>query len=326
MIKKITFFSFLFILLYMPHAFFAETITLNTGRVIEGEILNATDEYIEILTNADIILKYYYDEIRSGFEKPNVFKIIAEEPVNIEPVLPQKTNTNKVIEEVVQKKISEVQNFYESIKTKVDNNESIQTTKGKIVKTLTLNTDKLREQLKISLNQNQIKALNVVILKWNSLVDLYFSTFHLYPKNIKYLICGIIYVLICFPLMLISIKMKSGLSWLALIIPFQPYILVRMCERPFWWTLLFFIPGVNIIIYIILWINVGRYLQYSMWMGFGMIIPGVNFFVLWYIALSSNKPIFEKMLTRNSSVDILPSGNKKVKAKVFIPKSKESRL
>jgi len=43
----------------------AETITLTSGKVIEGQIVERTDEFIKVDTGVDVVTTYYLDEIQS---------------------------------------------------------------------------------------------------------------------------------------------------------------------------------------------------------------------------------------------------------------------
>jgi len=46
---------------------YAETITLTSGKVIEGEIVERTDEFIKVDTGIGVITTYYLDEIKNDF-------------------------------------------------------------------------------------------------------------------------------------------------------------------------------------------------------------------------------------------------------------------
>ena len=47
-------------------------------------------------------------------------------------------------------------------------------------------------------------------------------------------------------------------SWQALIPIYNAYILMKIIRRPTWWVLLLFIPTINLIMFIIIWVEILR--------------------------------------------------------------------
>jgi len=51
----------------------------------------------------------------------------------------------------------------------------------------------------------------------------------------------------------------------------------KIAGKPGWWTILFFIPLVNIVLAIIVWMGIAEARGKPSWLGILMIIPVVNF-------------------------------------------------
>lgn len=75
-------------------------------------------------------------------------------------------------------------------------------------------------------------------------------------------------------------------SWMAWIPIVNIYLLCKMAGMPGWWVLLFFIPLVNIVIIVLVWMEIASALGKSNLLGLLMIIPFVNLIVLGYLAFS----------------------------------------
>lgn len=97
---------------------------------------------------------------------------------------------------------------------------------------------------------------------------------------------AILYILICFPLMKIAGILGRRYNWL-IFIPFvQVVYFIYMAKRPYWLSVFFFIPILNVFVPFILFFNILRLLKKPLWLITFMMIPGVNVFTLWYLALS----------------------------------------
>lgn len=88
---------------------------------------------------------------------------------------------------------------------------------------------------------------------------------------------------------LFKIAQKKGIvdkAWWGFIPILQVLLMLKVAGKPWWWIFLFLIPFVNLVVGIILWIKIAEALGKSKWMGVLMIVPGVDLFVLGYLALS----------------------------------------
>jgi len=93
-----------------------------------------------------------------------------------------------------------------------------------------------------------------------------------------------IYYAIC--LMVIANKTNTPNSWLAWIPIANIYLMCKIAGKPGWWVILFFIPFVNIVIGIIVWMKIAEARKKPSWLGILMIIPFVNLIIPGYLAFS----------------------------------------
>ncbi len=96
-----------------------------------------------------------------------------------------------------------------------------------------------------------------------------------------------IYIFFAYCLKLIADKTNnSENSWWAWIPIVQVLLMLQIAEKPLWWIVLFFIPLVNIVIGIIVFMAVAEKRGKPSWIGILLIVPFVNFLVLPYLAFS----------------------------------------
>jgi hypothetical protein len=84
-----------------------------------------------------------------------------------------------------------------------------------------------------------------------------------------------IYLFFALCLMLIAKKMNIANSWLAWIPIANIYLMTQMAGRPGWWTILMFIPLVNMVIGIMLWVDILKKLGKNPWMVLVVIFFGI---------------------------------------------------
>ncbi len=83
-----------------------------------------------------------------------------------------------------------------------------------------------------------------------------------------------------------KIAKKTGVenTWMAWIPILQIVPLLEAARKPIWWIILCFIPLVNIIISIIIWMGVAEARGKPSWIGILIIVPVINFFIPAYLA------------------------------------------
>ena len=95
-----------------------------------------------------------------------------------------------------------------------------------------------------------------------------------------------VYVWLALTLHVIANKTDTSNSWLAWIPIANLYLMCKVAGRSGWWTILFFIPLVNLVLGVIIWMAIARARNQPDWFGILMIIPIVNLIILGILAFS----------------------------------------
>ena len=96
----------------------------------------------------------------------------------------------------------------------------------------------------------------------------------------------IIYVYFAYTLMVIANKTNTESPWLAWIPIANLYLMCKIAEKPGWWTILFFIPLVNLVILIIVGMKMSEKRGKPSWLGILYIFPLLGLVVQGYLAFS----------------------------------------
>ncbi len=96
--------------------------------------------------------------------------------------------------------------------------------------------------------------------------------------------CAAIYVYMALALKTIAEKTNTENSWLAWIPIANVILMLNIAKKPIWWIILFFIPMVNMVIAILVWIGVAEARQKPSWWGILAIVPVLNLIVPGYLA------------------------------------------
>ena len=100
------------------------------------------------------------------------------------------------------------------------------------------------------------------------------------------LLAIVAYVYFALALKTIAEKTNTENSWWAWIPIIQAILMLNIARKPVWWILLFFIPFVNIVIAIIVWMAIAEARNKPSWWGILAIIPVTNLIVPGYLAWS----------------------------------------
>lgn len=95
-----------------------------------------------------------------------------------------------------------------------------------------------------------------------------------------------VYVWMALCLHIIANKTSTPNGWLAWIPIANLYLMCKVAGRAGWWTILLFIPLVNIVIAIIVWMGIAEARNKPSWLGILMIIPLVNLVIYGILAFS----------------------------------------
>ncbi len=94
------------------------------------------------------------------------------------------------------------------------------------------------------------------------------------------------YVYMSYSLQVIADKTNIENSWLAWIPIANLYLLCKIADKPGWWTVLFFIPLVNIVIFIIVGMKIAELRGKPSWVGIIWSVPIVGIIVPGYLAFA----------------------------------------
>lgn len=102
-----------------------------------------------------------------------------------------------------------------------------------------------------------------------------------------FVIAVYVYSAIC--VMRMAKKTNTENAWMAWIPIFNLVLLIQIARKPLWWIILFFIPLVNIVMTILVWMGVSKELKKPEWIGVVMIIPIANLVAMGYLAFSKEE-------------------------------------
>jgi hypothetical protein len=94
------------------------------------------------------------------------------------------------------------------------------------------------------------------------------------------------YVYMSLALQTIADKTKTENSWLAWIPIANLILMLNIAKKPMWWLILFFVPLVNIVIAIMVWMAVAEARGKPSWWGVLTIVPVANLIVPGMLAWS----------------------------------------
>lgn len=93
-----------------------------------------------------------------------------------------------------------------------------------------------------------------------------------------------VYVFCAICLMAIAKKLGSNEAWMAWIPVLNFYLMCRLAGRPGWWLVLYFVPGVNVVIIILVWMKICELRGRPNWWVVLLFIPIVNIVILILLA------------------------------------------
>lgn len=287
----------------------AETIRLKSGRVIEGTVVARTADAVKVDTGIGIPITYYLDEIENIPAAPPVRMMDSDQSLTspapaglpapametspsapaAAPQPPLKTPAPKQpipVSSPVPHKTGKEMELYAQATTPAP------PPAGPLNK-----DDYLRiqfERANALLKEDMLKVIESlkerVTREWRN-----FKDSHAVVKNLAEGPAGIpmgaglwagVYALLCFPLARIARRLQAGsCSWMAWVPILQIFLVIRIAEKSPVWFLFFFFPGANLFAFLFVWMSIARRLEQSHRLGYLMLVPGVNLFVLWYLAL-----------------------------------------
>ena len=85
-----------------------------------------------------------------------------------------------------------------------------------------------------------------------------------------------------------TIANKTGTpdSWLAWVPIGNVILMCRIAGKPTWWVVLFFVPFVNLVFAILVWMGIAQARKKPAWLGVLMIVPIANLIIPAHLAFS----------------------------------------
>lgn len=105
-----------------------------------------------------------------------------------------------------------------------------------------------------------------------------------------FLFAGGFYAYVSYAQQVIANKIGTSNSWFAWVPLLNVYLMVKMAGKPVWWLLLFLLPLVNIIIFVIIWMKIASAVNKPQWIGVLMLLAPINLLVLGYLAFWDGNP------------------------------------
>ena len=106
------------------------------------------------------------------------------------------------------------------------------------------------------------------------------------------ILAAIFYVFYAVCFMKIAQKTNTPNAWFAWVPILNVVLMVQIAKKPLWWILLLFIPFVNIVISILLYMEIAKAVGKPEWLGILMIVPVANLVIPAYLAFSKNEAVF----------------------------------
>ena len=100
------------------------------------------------------------------------------------------------------------------------------------------------------------------------------------------LIVLVAYGYIAFSIQTIANKTGTDNAWMAWVPILNVWLLCEIGGKPGWWVILMFIPFINIVMTVLIWMAVSDARQKSPFLGVLMLIPFLNLIVPGYLAFS----------------------------------------
>ena len=100
-----------------------------------------------------------------------------------------------------------------------------------------------------------------------------------------YLMLGLVaYIVFALPLYTMGTKTGSKNAWWAFVPILQTFLLIEIAGKEWWWFLLLFVPCINIVVAIMLWMAAAEAMNKPSWLGILMLLPVANIIIPFYLA------------------------------------------
>jgi hypothetical protein len=94
------------------------------------------------------------------------------------------------------------------------------------------------------------------------------------------------YIYVALALQTIAKKTNTENAWMAWIPIANVFLALMVAKKPLWWFILFLIPLVNIVMWILVWMGIAEARSKPNWWGIMVIVPVMNVIMPGYLAWS----------------------------------------
>lgn len=275
----------------------AETIRLKSGLVIEGTVVARTADAIKIDAGIGVPVTYYLDEIETTGEnppppapQPQPSSLSASPMETTAPTTDKPSALPKIPDNASTSQQQESSSFLPQDGKELELYNQASDPAPFYARRLSTE-EYLKEQFQRAnaLQRKRIqRAIQAVYEAFQQFLDSRpglkkFAATDA-GRTVGISMAAALYALLCFPLMLIARKLQCA-GWMAWIPILQIFLVVRIAEKSSVWILCFFLPGVNLLAFLVVGMSIARRLEQPPWLGYLMLVPGANLIVLWYLAL-----------------------------------------
>ncbi|MDO8580539.1 MAG: hypothetical protein Q7S13_03570 [Candidatus Omnitrophota bacterium] len=230
-------------------------IQLKSGQVINGTIIERTDQHIRVDVGVAVPVTYFAEDISTidGVSFSSSPSAIPKKAV------PPPTT-----------------------KARSDHASSVQHTKIQpIEKNMARPLPPVYQRLK-EIKEEEERKEAWARAPWDQKLLRYLQSI---PLPLLLFLSLVFYLICCWPVMLIGDKLGIDNPWMAWVPILHQILVVRMGEKPLWWAILLFVPFLSLIAKAIVWMRITDLLQRPFWLGIAAAVPGFNLMVPWYLAL-----------------------------------------
>ena len=95
-----------------------------------------------------------------------------------------------------------------------------------------------------------------------------------------------LYVYSALTLQIIGSKTGWKETWMAWVPFINLYMMCKVASKPGWWFVLFFIPFVNLVFFVLVWMGIAEARRKPAWLGVLMLVPIANLIIPAHLAFS----------------------------------------
>jgi hypothetical protein len=104
--------------------------------------------------------------------------------------------------------------------------------------------------------------------------------------GVFWLIWVLTYVYLALTLQFIANKTGTPDAWMAWVPILNVYLMCKIAGKPGWWVVLFFIPFVNLVMTVLVWMGIAEARHKPAWLGVLMLVPIANIVIPAHLAFS----------------------------------------